>query len=42
MPAGNRYKRDSFGVVADLFNESGSLLHNFVEAVLTPLGNLFE
>lgn len=38
MPAGNRYKRNSLGVVADLLNESRSLLHNFIEAILTPLG----
>ena len=37
MPAGDGYKRDSLGVVADLFNESRGLLHNFVEAILTPL-----
>ena len=37
MPAGDGYKRDGLGVVADLFNESRSLLHNFVEAILTPL-----
>jgi hypothetical protein len=37
MPAGNGYKRDSLGVVADLFDKRTSLLHNFVEAILTPL-----
>lgn len=37
MPAGDGYKRDSLGVVADFFDERRSLLHNFVEAILTPL-----
>jgi hypothetical protein len=37
MPAGDGYKRDSLGVVADLFDKRRSLLHNFVEAILTPL-----
>ena len=37
MPARDRYKRDGLGVVANLFDERRSLLHNFVEAILTPL-----
>lgn len=37
MPARNGYKGNLLGVVADLFDESRSLLHNFVEAILTPL-----
>ena len=37
MPAGYGYKSDSLRVVADLFDERRSLLHNFVEAILTPL-----
>ena len=37
MPTGNRYECDSLGVVADLFDEGRGLLHNLVEAVLSPL-----
>jgi hypothetical protein len=37
MPAGDGYKRDSLGVVANLFDERRCLLHDFVEAILTPL-----
>ena len=37
MPAGDGHKRHSLRVIANLFDESGSLFHNFVEAVLAPL-----
>jgi len=37
MPAGDGHKCNSLGVVADLFDERRSLLHNFVEAIFTPL-----
>jgi hypothetical protein len=37
MPAGDRHKRHSLRVIANFFDESRSLFHNFVEAVLAPL-----
>ena len=37
VPPRDGYKRDSLGVVADLFDERRCLLHDFVEAILTPL-----
>ena len=37
MPAGDGDEGDSLGVVADLLDEGGGLLHDLVETVLAPL-----
>ena len=37
VPAGDGNESDSLGVVTDLLDEGGGLLHDFVEAVLAPL-----
>ena len=37
VPAGDRDERDRLGVVADLLDEVGRLLDDFVEAILGPL-----
>ena len=37
MPARDGDECDSLGVIADLFDESGGFLHDFVETVFTPL-----
>jgi hypothetical protein len=40
VPAGDGDERNCLGVVTDFLNEGGSLLDNFVETVLTPLGSV--
>ena len=37
VPAGDGDECNSLGVVADLFDEGGGFLDNFVETVLAPL-----
>ena len=37
MPAGDGDESDRLGVVADLLDEGGGLLNDFVETVLAPL-----
>ena len=37
VPAGDGDEGDGLGVVADLLDEGGGLLHDLVEAVLAPL-----
>jgi hypothetical protein len=37
MPTRDRHEGNSFGVVANLFDEGGGFLDDFVESVLTPL-----
>ena len=40
MPAGDRDESDGLRVVADLLDETRSLLDNFVESILRPLGGV--
>jgi hypothetical protein len=40
MPARNGDESDSLGVVADLLDEVGSFLDDFVEPILRPLGGV--
>ena len=37
MPAGDRDECDSLGVVANLLNEGGGFLDDFVETIFAPL-----
>lgn len=40
MPTGDGDEGDRFGVIADLLDEIGGLLHNLVESVLRPLASV--
>lgn len=40
MPPRDGHERNGLRVVADLFDESRGLLHNFIEPVLAPLEQL--